>query len=660
MILSFLFLTGVTGLMVLGIGRWLGEKGSIFFTLGGVWLTFFWNFFYLFPKALEKKVFLLEGPVWFQANGLEVRWTFCLDSLTILMLVVIVGISSLVHTYSIDYMKGDPHLPRFLAYLSLFTFFMTLLVSSANFLQLFVGWEGVGLCSYLLINFWFTRKQANKSGLKAMVVNRVGDIGLMLAFCLIYWKYKSLDFSVIFLMTPYMEGIPFWFGFTYLEVVAFLLLVGAVGKSAQLGLHMWLPDAMEGPTPVSALIHAATMVTAGVFLVVRCSALFESVPSVLRLVALLGGLTAFFAASTGLFQNDFKKVIAYSTCSQLGYMFLACGLSSYDGAMFHLFTHAFFKALLFLGAGGVIHSFLDEQDLRKMGGLSHYLPFTYTSIFIGSISLMGFPFLAGFYSKEWILEVVASQSFDPFYLFLYGLGVLSAFFTSFYSIRLIYLAFLSLPRSNQVYYRSVHEVPFFMGIPFFLLMICSISVGYLFKDLLIGLGTDFWNYSIHINYTNYRGVEAEFLPYWMKLIPLFFALSGAFVSYLIQSPLSMYFLFWLKEKGYGLVLFLNQKWFFDSIVNYVVRFHLKEGYSSTFKALDRGAFEWFGPTGLSRLVYWFSEKVTMLQSGYLYHYLGGMLFGVVGLIFFSLFSADESFLLVGLMVWVLWISIEER
>lgn len=660
MMLLLLSLTGLSGLSVLCFGRWLGEKGSKWITGGGVLGSFFLNLMIYFPALYEKKVFLLEGPIWFQAGWLEVRWSFCLDSLSILMLVVVLGISSFVHFYSFDYMKGDPHLPRFLSYLSLFTFFMVLLVTSFNFLQLFLGWEGVGLCSFLLINFWFTRKQANKSALKAMVVNRVGDIGLMLAFCLIYLKGKSLDFSVLFLLVPTWSQELFWYGFSYLEVVAFFLLLGAIGKSAQLGLHIWLPDAMEGPTPVSALIHAATMVTAGVFLVVRCSVFFEYAPRVLGLLALLGGLTALFAASTGLFQNDLKKVIAYSTCSQLGYMFLACGLSSYEGAMFHLFTHAFFKALLFLGAGGVIHSFLDEQDLRKMGGFVHLLPFTYISMVIGSVSLMGFPFFSGFYSKEWILEVLAGKSADPFYFFLYVLGVLSAILTSIYSVRLIYLAFLSVPRRGMVYYRGVHEVPFWMGWSYFVLMICSVLVGYLFRESFIGLGTDFWNYSIFVHYDRYGGLDAEFLPFFLKLVPLAGAFFGTVMSYLFHKEKSMEWMVWLKKDGKDFLNFLSQKWYIDHLSNKAVNFFLQEGYRSTFKSLDRGAFEWYGPMGLVYSVSFFSKKVSELQSGYLSDYLGWMILGMVFLVTIISLEGFESFFFLTTISWILYVGREEK
>ena len=360
------------------------------------------------------------------------------------MLIVVTFISFLVHIYSIGYMSADPHIPRFMSYLSLFTFFMLILISANNFVQMFVGWEGVGLCSYLLINFWFSRIQANKAAIKAMLVNRVGDFGLALGIIAIYSLFKSVDYSIVFAMSKHFESSIFQvlnLEFNYLTIICILLFIGAIGKSAQLGLHTWLPDAMEGPTPVSALIHAATMVTAGIFLLARCSPLFEYAPNALIFVAIIGALTAFFAAATGLLQNDIKRVIAYSTCSQLGYMVFACGLSNYSVGIFHLANHAFFKALLFLSAGSVIHALSDEQDMRKMGGLRKLLPFTYAMIFIGSLSLMGFPFLTGFYSKDVILELTYAKYTSLSYI-IYWLGTISAFLTAFYSIRLIYLVFL--------------------------------------------------------------------------------------------------------------------------------------------------------------------------------------------------------------------------
>lgn len=641
MAIFLFFLTGVVGVTILCLGRYIGEKGSGILSVCGVWLTLGLDLYYFLDVLKNGKVYLLEGPTWFRCGLLEMKWTFLIDSLTVVMLLVICLISGLVHLYSLNYMEGDPHLSRFLAYLSLFTFFMVLLVSSNNFLQLFIGWEGVGLCSFLLINFWFTRKQANKSALKAMVLNRIGDVSLVLSFCLIYWKYKSLDFSLIFLLTPYLKDAELFFygiNYNYISIICLFLLIGAIGKSAQVGLHLWLPDAMEGPTPVSALIHAATMVTAGVFLVVRCSILFEYSVNILYLISVIGAVTSLFAASTGLFQNDLKKVIAYSTCSQLGYMFLACGMSGYEAAMFHLFTHAFFKALLFLGAGGIIHSIGDEQDMRKMGGLVLLMPFTYTAMLIGSLSLMGFPFLSGFYSKEWILELAVGKGL----LFPYSLGVLSTFLTAVYSIRLLYLVFLSFPRANKLSYSGVHEVPLYMGLSFLVLVPCSVFAGYLFRELFIGLGSGFWNNSIFVNYENLITFDAEFTPFYIKLIPLFFGLFGSIISYILHKYLSIYLIVFLKEKGNIFLIFFNSKWLFDELANKINYFFLKEGYRSTFKGLDRGYFEIIGPTGISIVMLNLSMKLKNLHSGYLYHYLGLMSLSLVFFLTLLVFNVDIS------------------
>ena len=393
------------------------------------------------------------------------------------MLLVVCGVSSLVHLYSIEYMLTDPHASRFMGYLSLFTFFMLVLVTSDNFLVMFFGWEGIGLASYLLISFWHTRIQAGKSAIKAMLVNRVGDLGLVLSICSIFLSFKTLDYSVIFSLASFSSESSFSFLFfnnaDRLSVITFFIFFGALGKSAQIGLHIWLPDAMEGPTPVSALIHAATLVTAGLFLIIRCSVLFEECSAILSIVALMGSLTAFFAASVGLVQNDLKKVIAYSTCSQLGFMMFACGLSHYSIALFHLANHALFKALLFLSAGCVIHGLLDEKDLRKMGGLLQVLPISYTMILIGSLALVGFPFLTGFYSKDVVLEVALAA---PTFVgnFAHWLGCLAAFFTSFYSFRLIFLTFLNNTNSNKAYIENAHEAPIIMVLPLMFLAFGSV------------------------------------------------------------------------------------------------------------------------------------------------------------------------------------------
>ena len=406
MYLLIVFLPLISALTAGLFGRFIGREGAKWITVGCIVTTFILSSVAFYEVALAGSPCYFELMTWIDSEMFSTSWGFMFDSLTVVMLVVVTCVSSLVHLYSTEYMGGDPHLPRFMSYLSLFTFFMIILVTADNFLQMFVGWEGVGLCSYLLINFWFARLQANKAAIKAMLVNRVGDFGLALGIFAIFLTFKSIDYATVFAAAPTVIGQTttfFNFEVDTLNLICLLLFVGAVGKSAQIGLHTWLPDAMEGPTPVSALIHAATMVTAGVFLLARCSPLFEYAPTALVVVTIMGAMTAFFAGTTGLLQNDLKRVIAYSTCSQLGYMVFACGLSGYSIGVFHLANHAFFKALLFLSAGSVIHAMGDEQDMRKMGGLVRVLPYTYAMFFIGSLALMGFPFLTGFYSKDVIL-----------------------------------------------------------------------------------------------------------------------------------------------------------------------------------------------------------------------------------------------------------------
>lgn len=409
------------------------------------------------------------------------------------MLIVVLTVSTLVHLYSTEYMSEDPHLARFISYLSLFTFFMLLLITADNLIGLFLGWEGVGLCSFVLISFWFTRIQANKSAIKAMVVNRIADLAFTVGIAAAFYTFQTVDFAPMFGVAPFYANTSLLFGALYVSpvgLVTFLLFLGAMGKSAQIGLHTWLPDAMEGPTPVSALIHAATMVTAGVFLILRTSPLFELASTVLLFVALVGAATAFMAATSGLFQSDVKKVIAYSTCSQLGYMVFACGLSSYTVSLFHLSNHAFFKALLFLSAGALIHSVSNEQDLRRFGGLLGVLPYTYIMFVVGSIALMGFPFLTGFYSKDLILEIGAS-TVTLAGTFAYWIGLLTAVLTAFYSIRLLYLAFFGQGRSPRPYLLAVHELTPRMGLSLAVLALGSLFLGYLSRDLFVGFGSLF-------------------------------------------------------------------------------------------------------------------------------------------------------------------------
>jgi len=563
---------------------------------------------------------------------LNVDWGFLFDSLTVVMCCVVTFVSSIVHLYSTEYMANDPHLPRFMSYLSLFTFFMLILVTADNFIQMFVGWEGVGLCSYLLINFWFTRIQANKAAIKAMILNRIGDFGLVLGILIIFVEFKAVDYATVFAIIPTFTDKLFnflSFDFDLISIICFFLFIGAVGKSAQLGLHTWLPDAMEGPTPVSALIHAATMVTAGVFLIVRTSPLFEYTPSILNLVTIIGACTAFFAATVGLLQNDLKRVIAYSTCSQLGYMIFACGLSNYSVGVFHLVNHAFFKALLFLGAGSIIHAVADEQDMRKMGGLKNLVPFTYSMMVIGSLALIGFPFLAGFYSKDVILEVAYGKyTFEGH--FSYILGSLGAFLTAFYSTRLVYLTFLSKPNGYKPVICSAYDSSYQISVSLFLLAIPSVLIGFYGKDMIIGFGSDFWGNAIFTNSENMNRIDSEFITQIYKILPVILSLLGAtssFLLYLFGSEI----LVQLKMSGFGkkIYSFFNKKWFFDKIYNeFISQLFFTISYTITYKTIDRGIIEVFGPMGLSWVIVKKASDISKLQSGYLYHYTFLMLTGL--------------------------------
>lgn len=518
-------------------GFCFGNKGSSILSTVCVFFSFFFSVLCFFKLGVDGQTVTFTLFPWIHSGLFYMNWGFLFDSLTAVILVVVTGISAMVHLYSISYIEGDPHRSRFISYLSFFTFFILILVTADNFMQMFVGWEGVGLCSYLLINFWFTRIQANKAAIKAMIINRIGDFGLALGIFFIFYQFGSVDYATVFCMAPIGSEISisfyfFEYSFNVVTIICLLLFVGSVGKSAQLGLHTWLPDAIEGPTPVSALIHAATMVTAGVFLLVRCSSLFEYSSFALIVVTVFGAITAFFAATTGIVQNDLKKVIAYSTCSQLGYIIFACGLSSYSVGMFHLANHAVFKALLFLTAGSVIHAISDEQDIRKMGGLLGLLPFSYASMFVGSLALTGFPFLTGYYSKDLILEVAyGSYTFNGH--FAHFFGSLAAFFTAFYSIRLIYLTFISEPRGFKKVYENVHEGSLYISFPLFILSFGSIFVGYLFKDIIVGVGSDFFKHAVFTHPQNLYLIEAEFIPHSVKLIPILFSFIGFISSFFV-------------------------------------------------------------------------------------------------------------------------------
>jgi NADH-ubiquinone oxidoreductase chain 5 len=645
MYLLIIFLPLIGACIAGFFGRFIAKEGAQFITTFLVSLSGLLSIIAFYEVALCNSPCYINLVTWIDSELLYCSWGFIFDTLTVVMLIVVTSISSLVHLYSIGYMNEDPHVPRFMAYLSLFTFFMLILVTGDNFIQMFVGWEGVGLSSYLLINFWFTRLQANKAAMKAMIVNRIGDLGLSLAIFAIFFTFKSIDFITVFATAPYFANVNFVFFNTVcdqLTIICILLFIGAVGKSAQIGLHTWLPDAMEGPTPVSALIHAATMVTAGVFLIIRCSPLFEYAPNALIIVTLIGALTAFFAATTGLVQNDLKRVIAYSTCSQLGYMVFACGISNYSVSMFHLMNHAFFKALLFLSAGSVIHALNDEQDMRKMGGLIKIIPLTYSMMLIGSLSLMGFPFLTGFYSKDVILEVAyAKYSMDA--TFAHWLGTISAFFTSFYSFRLLFLTFLNNPNGYKSFIQHSHEANIFMLIPLIILAFGSIFIGYITRDMFIGLGTNFWGNSLFILPQHITFLDSEFIPYHIKLIPVIFSIAGAsiamFFYYFFDSIIYKFKLNIIGQKIYG---FLNKKWYFDKIYNeFIVQKFLDFGYNISFKTLDRGVIEVIGPYGMVQSITSLSKNISNLQTGNVYHY-GFIMF--ISIIFFIIFTIFWNFL----------------
>jgi len=549
------------------------------------------------------------------------------------MLVVVTLVSSLVHIYSIGYMSHDPHKPRFMAYLSLFTFAMLTLVTSDNFLQLFFGWEGVGLCSYFLIGFWFKKDSANAAAIKAFVVNRVGDFGLALGIFLIFYLFGTVNYSEVFQKIPQIVDKELLFlgiNIKAIDLVCILLFIGAMGKSAQILLHTWLPDAMEGPTPVSALIHAATMVTAGVFLVVRCSPIFEYSPLTLNIIAIVGMTTAFFAATVALVQTDIKKIIAYSTCSQLGYMFFAVGVGAYNVAMFHLFTHAFFKALLFLGSGSVIHSFKDEQDINQMGAVYKKLPYTWILMIIGTLALTGFPFFSGFYSKDAIIEFAYLRGNTVGY-YAAGFGILTALLTSIYSWRLIFKTFHGTYNNQKLKIEEMHESPIVMLIPLIILAIGAIFTGFLFKDLFIGqVGeNNFWGESIKF----LNPLSTEHPPLWIILItPILVLLSIPISYYLFVKNKELPNQF--AQSNRPLYNFLVNKWYFDELYDFIFVQSSKKIGLFFWKTIDIKIIDKFGPDGLSLLIKNLSLRASKFQSGFIYQYAFMILLGFSALLTF--------------------------
>ena len=582
---------------------------------------------------------VLQGEVgtvvlfdWFSSGDLDVDWLLRFDELTAVMVFVVCVVSFLIHVYSIGYMAHDPHVPRFFAYLSLFTFFMLALVSADNFLQMFFGWEGVGLVSYLLIGFWYKRPAANAAAIKAFIVNRVGDFGFALGILAIFLMFDTVSFDAVFAGAPAMVDAELTFlghSFDFLEVACILLFVGAMGKSAQFLLHTWLPDAMEGPTPVSALIHAATMVTAGVFMVARLSPIFEYAPIALSVVTFFGATTAIFAATIAITQNDIKRVIAYSTCSQLGYMFFACGVSAYGAGIFHLTTHAFFKALLFLGAGAVIHAMSDEQDMRRMGGIWRMIPVTYVLMWVGNLALAGiFPF-SGFFSKDVILES-AFASHTGLGMYAFGLGILAAFLTAFYSWRLLFLTFHGRPRADEKVMAHVHEAPAVMWVPLVGLAIGAIVIGYLMLPM-VATDIDFWGTSILVLPIHKALEEAHHVDFWVKALPMAVGVLGigsAFLFYVLRPELPGL----LATRARPVYLFLLNKWYFDELYDVLFVRSAKYLGRNLWKQGDGAVIDGIGPDGIAAATLSVARRAVRLQSGYVYHYAFAMLLGLAAIV----------------------------
>jgi len=619
------------GFLIAGLfGRKIGDLVSQVVTSSLVGLSAIIScyYLYLFISGSEALNFVIFN--WISSGSLNLNWSIYIDALTAVMLVVVTVVSFLVHVYSIGYMSHDPDKPRFMGYLSLFTFAMLMLITSDNFLQLFFGWEGVGLASYLLIGFWFKKPSANAAAIKAFVVNRVGDFGLAIGIFLIYKYTGSLNFSEVFQSIPSLVDKKINFIGIEGNIITFIcvfLFIGAMGKSAQLFLHTWLPDAMEGPTPVSALIHAATMVTAGVFLVVRCSPIYEYSAISQSLIITVGASTAFFAATIGLVQNDIKKIIAYSTCSQLGYMFFAAGIGAYHIAIFHLFTHAFFKALLFLCAGSVIHSLHEEQDIRKMGGIYKKIPYTYAFMVIGTLAITGFPFLSGFYSKDAILEAAffSSNSMGSYATII---GVITAILTSIYSWRLIYKTFHGNYRNENYAFEKVHESPLVILAPLFLLTLGAVFAGFLFKDIFIGIDHQvFWNGSIFFK----EKFVLQHPPYWFLYFTPIVGFLIIFIAYYLYVK-NENILNQLKETHKPVYEFLLNKWYFDEFYEFLFVKPAKAFGNFLWSKGDEKIIDGYGPNGFARIIKIISDKAVLFQSGYLYHYAFVILIGLTVLL----------------------------
>jgi NADH-ubiquinone oxidoreductase chain 5 len=625
-------------------GRKIGVSGAQIITCTAVVTTTILAVLAFFEVGLNNIPVSIEVFRWIDSESLNVSWGFHFDSLTVSMLIPVLIVSSLVHIYSIGYMSEDPHIQRFFSYLSLFTFMMVILVTANNYLLMFVGWEGVGVCSYLLVCFWYTRIAANQSSLSAFLTNRVGDCFLTVGMFAILWAFGNLDYATVFSLAPYMNE-------NVVTIVGVCLLIGAMAKSSQIGLHVWLPMAMEGPTPVSALIHAATMVTAGVYLLMRSSPLIEYSSTVLMLCLWLGAITTVFSSLIGLFQQDIKKVIAYSTMSQLGMMVIAVGLSSYNVALFHLVNHAFYKALLFLGAGAVIHAVADNQDFRRYGGLRPFLPLTYSVMLIASLSLVAFPFMTGFYSKDFILESAYGQYYFSGTV-VYIIATIGAMFTTLYSVKVLYLTFLTNPNGPLINYEKAHEGDIFMSLPLMILAVFSIFFGYITKDMFIGLGSGFFSdNALFIHPSHEIMLDTEFgVPTLFKLLPLIFTISLSVIAIVLSEFLPIILIgFKLSRVGYNIFSFFNQRFLIELFYNrYITGTILKLGGQTT-KVIDKGSVEYLGPYGLEKGLLNISNNIARLNTGVITSYA---LYILIGLIIYLLFYSyiNNSIIMLSLII----------
>jgi NADH-quinone oxidoreductase subunit L len=625
------FLPLIGGIIAGLFGRQIGDQGAQVLTTGLLLVSALLSIVVFFDVAVGGNARTTELFTWFDSGSFELSWAVRMDTLSAVMLAVVTIVSSMVHLYSFGYMAHDPAKARFFCYLSLFTFFMLSLATADNFVQLFFGWEGVGLMSYLLIGFWYDRPSANSAAIKAFLVNRVGDVGFALGIAAVFFLFGSTTFDQVFAAAPDMAGTTFtMLGIqgNAMDIIGILLFIGAMGKSAQIGLHTWLPDAMEGPTPVSALIHAATMVTAGVFMLCRVSPILEYAPLALEIITYVGALTALFAATVGLAQNDIKRVIAYSTCSQLGYMVFAVGVSAYGAAVFHLMTHAFFKALLFLGAGSVIHAMSDEQDMRRMGGIWRMIPFTYAMMWIGSLALAGIPPFAGFFSKDIIIEAAwAAQSTHG--VFAFWLGIAAAFMTAFYSWRLLFMTFHGQPRASREVMHHVHESPRVMTVPLAVLAVGAVFAGWLGYGPFVGHHyLDFWGASILVREGNDTVEAAHHVALWVKLLPIVMAVGGialAYLMYVARPDLPKLVVARIRP----LYLFVLNKWYFDELYQGLfVRPAVLLG-QMFWRSGDMATIDAYGPDGIAARTQAIARRASRLQSGYVYHYAFAMLIGVV-------------------------------